>query len=110
MEAVPDLLELLESKDRFDVFEQQMDARGWVTDEELRLTRVSLKHMPSETHLARLYNRHGKAFPADSTSLECVAFNQGDEGFLYVVYDTNRYPNVSDLRKDLLHHGYSFKN
>ncbi|MGN8134609.1 hypothetical protein ACTJLC_07765 [Paraburkholderia sp. 22099] len=100
---VPRLAEVLQDRERFETFARGMLARGWVSDEELHISRAVIVELPTPNELESLCERFGSRDLVD-LHYNSVAFRH-DGGFVYYLYDMKRFDSAPDLVADLKYHG-----
>ncbi|VWB96789.1 hypothetical protein BPS26883_04683 [Burkholderia pseudomultivorans] len=99
------VIELLDRADRFEAFAEGLLERGWVTDDELGLTRVAFRYAPEGDELRPLVAKYGFDEIQDLRLLP-MAFRQRDGYFLYLFYDAQRYESFEELRAALRKSGF----
>ncbi|HHL4079895.1 hypothetical protein [Burkholderia sola] len=98
------LFELLDRGERFKLFAESVLGKGWVSDEELHLTRVAFRYAPEGDEFKPLVRKYGFDEVCE-LSLQSTAFRQNSGDFLYLFYDAMRFADSKELRVALRNDG-----
>lgn len=79
------LFELLDRGERFKLFAESVLGKGWVSDEELHLTRVAFRYAPEGDEFKPLVRKYGFDEVCE-LSLQSTAFRQNSGDFLYLFW------------------------
>lgn len=90
------IFELLDRGERFKLFAESLLGKGWISDEELYVTRVAFRYAPEGDELKPLVRKYGFDEVCD-LSLQTTAFRQSSGDFLYLFYDSQRFAGSRDL-------------